>query len=99
MINPISPTVTMGSIVARGIPQRFMAEQFCAMPELIDAAIFAASVLMTGDLAGLGEQLAFQKLTAALARANLNVETLADGALDAIDTVRAAGAATDQAAR
>jgi len=78
-----APNTAYEQVVAKGVPEEFMAKQFSCVPELVDAAIFAASVLKTRGLFDISEQQAYQKLEGALAIADVKIDTPATQMYDA----------------
>lgn len=78
-----APNTVYEQVVAKGVPEEFMAKQFSCVPELVDAAIFAASVLKTRGLFDIGEQQAYQRLEEALAIADVKIDTPATQMYDA----------------
>ncbi|HTD05878.1 hypothetical protein [Undibacterium sp.] len=62
-------------VVAMRIPEEFMARQFAIAPELINAALVAASVLKCGGLHDMSEQIAYERLEEALAAVGVAVDT------------------------
>ncbi|MFZ6747452.1 hypothetical protein [Undibacterium sp. Ren11W] len=62
-------------VVAARIPREAFAKKFAAVPELIDAAIFAASVIKSNGMVELSEQMAYQYLEEALTAAGHVIDT------------------------